>query len=157
MVCYKDLGFVNSKEMFGTEAVRVRLFNLYGPGEHYTPYRGWIPKFIFKALHDEPYTVYLGHKRTLEYVEDVCRTFANIIDNFKPGEVYNFGGDEQYEVKFVSDLILKLLGKDDSKVSYKEAEPFTTMVKTPESSKANRDLDFKLTVTVERTWNQVFQ
>jgi len=144
-----ELQIMNSAAMFGTETVRVRLFNVYGPGEHYTPYRGWIPKFIYKALRDEPYTVYLGHKRTLEYVEDVCRALANIIDNFKPGEVYNLGGDQQYEVKFVSDLILKLLGKDDSMVTYREAEPFTTRVKTPDSSKAKRDLDFKQAVPLE--------
>jgi dTDP-glucose 4,6-dehydratase len=144
-----ELQIINSAKMFGTETVRVRLFNVYGPGEHYTPYRGWIPKFIYKALRDESYTVYLGHKRTLEYVEDVCRALANIIDNFKPGEAYNLGGDQQYEIKYVSDLILKTLGKDDSKVIYKEAEPFTTKVKTPDSSKAKKDLDFKLTISVE--------
>jgi dTDP-glucose 4,6-dehydratase len=144
-----ELQIINSAKMFGTETVRVRLFNVYGPGEHYTPYRGWIPKFIYKALRDEPYVVYLGHKRTLEYVEDVCRALANIMDNFKPGEVYNLGGDEQYEIKYISDLILKTLGKDDSKVIYKEAEPFTTRVKTPDSTKAKRDLNFKLTVPVE--------
>lgn len=144
-----ELQILNSSAMFRTESVRVRLFNVYGPGEHYTPYRGWIPKFIFKALHDEPYTVYLGHKRTLEYVEDVCEALANIVESFKPGEVYNLGGDEQYEIKYVSDLILKLLGKDDSKVTYKETELFTTKVKTPDPSKAKRDLGFKLSVTVE--------
>lgn len=144
-----ELQILNSATMFKTETVRVRLFNLYGPGEHYTPYRGWIPKFIFKALHDEPYAVYLGHKRTLEYVEDICRTFANIISNFKPGEIYNLGGDKQYEIKYVSDLILKSLGKDDSKVTYSEAEPFTTRIKTPDSSKAKRDLGFNLTVSAE--------
>ena len=144
-----ELQIMNSAAMFGTETVRVRLFNVYGPGERYTPYRGWIPKFIYKAMHDEPYTVYLGHKRTLEYVGDICRTLANIIDNFKAGEVYNLGGDTQYEVKYVSDLILRLLGKDDSKVAYKESEPFTTRVKTPDSSKAKRDLGFKLTVPLE--------
>jgi len=144
-----ELQILNSVAMFGTETVRVRLFNVYGPGEHYTPYRGFIPKFIFKALHDEPYTVYVGHKRTLEYVEDICRTLAAIMDNFKPGEVYNLGGDDQYEIRYVSDLILKYLGKDDSKVTYKEVEPFTTKVKTPDSSKAKKDLGFKLTVPVE--------
>jgi len=144
-----ELQILNYATMFGTETVRVRLFNVYGPGEHYTPYRGWVPKFIFKALHDEPYTVYLGHKRTLEYVEDICRTLANIIDNFKPGEVYNLGGEKQYEIKYVSDLTLKCLGKDDSKVTYREAEPFTTKIKTPDSSKAKRDLGFKLTVSAE--------
>lgn len=144
-----ELQIMNSAEMFGTETVRVRLFNVYGRGEHYTPYRGFIPKFIFKALHDEFYTVYLDHKRTLEYVEDICRTLANILDHFKPGEVYNLGGDEKYEIKYVSDLILKSLGKDDSKVTYEEAEPFTTKVKTPDSSKAKKDFGFKLTVPVE--------
>ncbi|NHV60325.1 MAG: NAD(P)-dependent oxidoreductase [Candidatus Verstraetearchaeota archaeon] len=144
-----ELQIMNSAKMFGTETVRVRLFNVYGPGEHYTPYRGWIPKFIYKALKGEPYTVYLGHKRTLEYVEDICRALANIMDNFKPGEVYNLGGDEQYEIKYISDLILKTLGKDDSKVVYKESEPFTTRIKTPDSTKAKRDLNFKPTVPVE--------
>lgn len=144
-----ELQIINSAAMFGTETVRVRFFNVYGPGEHYTPYRGFIPKFMYKALHDEPYTVYLGHKRTLEYVEDICRTLSNIIDNFKPGEVYNLGGDEQYEIKYISDLILKCLGKDDSQITYRRAEPFTTRIKTPDSSKAKRDLGLELTVPVE--------
>jgi dTDP-glucose 4,6-dehydratase len=144
-----EMQILNSAAMHGTESVRVRLFNVYGVGEHYTPYRGWIPKFIFKALRDEPYTVFLGHKRTLEYVGDICRTLANIIDNFRPGEVYNLGGDTQYEIKHVSDLILKSLHKDDSRVTYREAEPFTTKIKTPDSSKAKRDLGFKLTISVE--------
>jgi dTDP-glucose 4,6-dehydratase len=144
-----ELQILNSAAMFGTETVQVRLFNVYGPGEHYTPYRGLIPRFIYKAMRGEPYTVFLGHKRTLEYVGDVCRALANIVDGFRAGEVYNLGGDEQYEVKHVSDLILGLLGKDDSMVSYREAEPFTTRVKTPDSSKAKRDLGFRLTVPVE--------
>jgi len=144
-----EMQILNSASMFGTETVRMRLFNVYGVGEQYTPYRGWIPKFIFKAMHDEPYTVFLGHKRTLEYVEDLCRAFANIVDNFKPGEIYNFGGETQYGIKYVSDLILRNLGKDDSKVTYKEGEPFTTKIKTPDASKARKDLGFRLTVAPE--------
>ena len=122
---------------------------MYKRQDTYTPYRGWIPKFIYSAIEDEPYTVYLGHKRTLEYVEDLSRAFANIIDNFKASEVYNFGGGEQYTIKYVSDLILKYVGKDDSMVTYEEDEPFTTRIKTPDPSRAERDLDFKLTVPVD--------
>ena len=144
-----ELQIMNAAAMLGTETVRVRLFNVYGPGEYYSPYRGFVPTFIYKALRDEPYTVYLGHKRTLEYVADICRTLANIVGNFKAGMVYNLGGDELYEVKYVSDLILKCLGKNDSKVTYKEAELFTTKVKTPDSSRARRDLGFKLAVKIE--------
>jgi len=69
----------NSAMQFGTETIIVRPFNVYGPGEHYHPFRGFIPKFIYKALHDEPYIVYLGHKRTLEYIDDVCNALANNI------------------------------------------------------------------------------
>jgi len=137
-----ELQVLNSAEMFGTETVRVRPVNAYGPHEYYSPYRGVIPAFIYKALRDEPYIVYQGHKRIFDYIEDTCRTLANIIDNFKPGEVYNIGGKEEWEhdVKYVSDLILKNLGKKDTKVTYKKAEPFTTRVKHMDFTKSRRDL-----------------
>ena len=147
-----ELQVINSAEMFGTETVRVRPVNAYGPHEHYSPYHGVTPAFIYKALRDEPYTVYLGHKRIFDYVEDTCRTFANIIDNFKPGEVYNVGGKEEWEheIKYLSDLILKCLGKSDSKVIYKEAEPFTTKVKHMDFSKSRRDLNHNPVVPLEK-------
>jgi dTDP-glucose 4,6-dehydratase len=137
-----ELQVLNSQAMYGTETVRVRPVNAYGPHEYYSTYRGVIPAFIYKALKDEPYTVYLGHKRIFDYVEDTCRTFANIVDNFKPGAVYNIGSKEEWEhdIKYVSDLILKNLGKTDAKVTYKEAEPFTTKVKHMDFSKARKDL-----------------
>ena len=147
-----ELQVLNSTDMFGTETVRVRPVNAYGPHEHYTPYRGVIPNFIYKALHGEPYTVYMGHKRIFDYVEDTCRTFANIIDNFKPGEAYNVGGREEWEhdIKYVSALILKQLGKDDAGVVYKEAEPFTTRVKHMDFSKARNDLNHTPKVPLEK-------
>jgi len=146
-----ELQVLNSAAMFGTETVMVRPVNAYGPHEYYSPYRGVIPAFIYKALRDEAYTVYLGHKRIFDYVEDTCRTFANIIDNFKPGEVYNVGGKEEWEhdIKYVSDLVLKYLGKDDSGVIYEEAEPFTTRVKHMDFSKARRDLNHAPAIPLE--------
>ena len=139
----------NSAMQYGTETVIIRPFNVYGPGEHYHPYRGFIPKFIYHALHGIPYTVYLGHKRTLEYIDDFVEAVANVVDNFKAGEIYNIGGDEVYEVKYISDLVLKCVGRDDSIVTYKEAEPFTTKVKTPDSTKAKRDLGWRPRVKPE--------
>ena len=137
-----ELMCMNSAGMFGTETVRVRPVNCYGPGEHYTPYRGFIPKFIYHALHDKPIVVYRGHKRIIDYVEDSCRTWANIVDNFIPGEVYNVAGKPEWEkeIKDYSDLVLKAVGRDDSIVTYEEAEPFTTNIKTMDCSKAVRDL-----------------
>ena len=38
-----ELMCLNATTMFGNEIVRVRPLNCYGPHEHYTPYRGFIP------------------------------------------------------------------------------------------------------------------
>ncbi len=140
---------LNSAVQFGTESVRVRLFNTYGPGEHYSPYRSAVCKFIYHALLDIPYTVYLGHNRTSTYVTDTVRTLTNIAVNFKPGEVYNIGGDVYHDMKQASDLILKYIGKTDALVSYVDGEPFTTKNKKVDISKAVRDLDHRCTVSLE--------
>ena len=137
-----ELIVLNSAKMFGTETVRTRPVNCYGPHEEYTPYRGFIPKFIYHSLHRKPYVVYKGHKRIIDYVEDSCRTWANIVDYFKPGEVYNVGGRPEWErdIKEYSDLVLKAVGDDDSLVTYKKAEPHTTKVKHMDFTKAVKDL-----------------
>ena len=137
-----ELMVLNSARMFGTATVRVRPVNCYGIHEEYTPYRGFIPKFIYLALHKKPYTVYRGHKRIIDYVEDTCRTFANIVENFIPGEVYNVGGRLEWEkdIEEYSNMILEAVGIDDSQITYKDAEPHTTKVKTIDFSKAIRDL-----------------
>jgi len=143
-----ELMCLNSAKMFGTETVRTRPVNCYGPGEHYTPYRGFIPKFIHHALFNRPYTVFRGHKRIIDFVEDSCRTWANIVDNFIPGEVYNVAGRPEWEmeIKEYSDLVLEAVGRDDSLVTYRDAEPFTTEIKTIDCSKAIRDLGHKPTI-----------
>ncbi|RDE11054.1 MAG: nucleoside-diphosphate sugar epimerase [Candidatus Thorarchaeota archaeon] len=144
-----ELQIINSAAMDKTETVRVRLFNVYGPHEHYTTFRGVVPVFVYRALHDEPYTVYRGHKRTFEYVEDICRTLGNIIDRFDSGEVFNLGSEKQYNVEELSGLVERYTGRDGSKVLFKDAEPFTTRYKVADSSKAKKRLGHKITVPLE--------
>ena len=80
--------------------------------------------------------------RIIDYVEDTANTFANIVDNFIPGEVYNVGSKQEWEmtIEEYSDLVLEAVGVDDSLVTYTPAEAFTTKVKTIDFSKAIRDL-----------------
>jgi dTDP-glucose 4,6-dehydratase len=140
---------MNSADRFGTETVRVRLFNTYGPGEYYSEYRSVICRFIYHALHDLPYTVYLDHHRSSTYITDTARTLANISENFKPGEVYNIAGDEYHDIKSLSDMILGHLGKDDSLVEYVNYEAHNTRNKRANIEKAQRDLDHRCTVRLE--------
>lgn len=138
-----EMQILNETAMHGNPVVRVRIFNTYGPGEYYTPYRSALCAFTYKALHDLPYTIYLGHKRNALYIDDCSIALANITTNFKPGEVYNIAGTEMHDMKTVSDQILKFLGKDDSRVIYKDEESFTTKIKQPDITKARRDLNYE--------------
>jgi len=137
-----ELQCLNHAEMFGTETVRVRPVGCYGPHEYYSIYRGVIPIFVYSALNKIKFTVYRGHKRIFDYVEDTCRTFANIIDNFIPGEVYNVGGRKDWVISIeeLADIILKTTDAKPSLVEYKEQEDFTTKVKIVDFSKAKHDL-----------------
>ena len=83
------------------------------------------------------------------YIDDTVRTLANIVANFKPGEVYNIAGNELHDMKRVSDIILSYLGKDDSLVEYRDVEEATTLEKRVDASKAIRDLGHKSTVAIE--------
>jgi dTDP-glucose 4,6-dehydratase len=144
-----EMQIMNSADRFGTESVRVRLFNTYGPGEPYSEYRSVICQFVYRALHDIPYTVYLDHHRTSTYIEDCARTLANISENFKAGEAYNIAGDDYHDIKTLSDMILECVGKNDSLVKYVEFEAHNTRDKKTDNAKAKRDLDHKVTVKLE--------
>ncbi len=141
-----EMQIMNSADRFGTETVRVRLFNTYGPGEPYSEYRSVVCQFIYRALHDIPYTVYLDHHRTSSYIEDTVRTLTNISERFKPGEVYNIAGTEYHDIKTISDMILKYVGKDDRLVKYVQIEEHNTRDKKADISKSVRDLDHRVEV-----------
>ena len=143
-----EMQIMNSADRFGTETVRVRLFNTYGPGEYYSEYRSVVCQFVYRALHNLPYTVYLDHHRTSSYIDDTVRTMANIAEpeRFKSGEAYNIAGDEYHDIKSLSDMILNCLGKDDRHVSYVPLEAHNTRDKKADTSKAVRDLDHHSTV-----------
>ena len=130
----------NSMLQYGTETVVVRLFNTYGPGEYYSPYRSVNCRFLYCALHGLPWTVYRGHKRTSTYVGDTVQALVNIIDNFKPGETYNIAGGHLHSIEELCDLIIAVTGADPGLASYRDSEAMTTCLKNVDNSKAVRDL-----------------
>jgi len=137
-----ELQCLNHAAMFGAEVVRVRPVGCYGPHEHYSPYRGVIPIFVYCALHGKKFVVHRGHKRIFDYVEDTCRTFGNIADNFIAGEVYNVGGKEEWVINIeeLANLVLEATGASLKLAEFKGEEGFTTRVKVVDFSKSRRDL-----------------
>jgi len=139
----------NSGLQYGTETVVVRLFNTYGPGEYYSPYRSVNCRFLYCALHGLPWTVFRGHSRTSTYLADTVRTLANITDNFKAGETYNIGGKNLHSIEELSDVVLKITGAKSSLARYQESEILTTKAKLVDTSKSLSDLDHKNSYSLE--------
>lgn len=139
----------NSAAQYGTESVVVRLFNTYGPGEYYSPYRSVNCRFLYCALHGLPWTVFRGHSRTSTYLADTVRTLANISDNFRPGETYNIGGDSLHTIEELSEVVLRVTGASPSLVQFKESEILTTKLKRVDTSKSLRDLNHTNSYSLE--------
>jgi dTDP-glucose 4,6-dehydratase len=139
----------NSAVQYGTESVVVRLFNTYGPGEYYSPYRSVNCRFLYCAMSGLPWTVFRGHSRTSTYLTDTVMTLANVVDNFRAGETYNIGGLETHSIEDLSDVVLRVTGADPKLVQYRDSEVLTTISKQVDVSKAVRDLGHRVSVGLE--------
>lgn len=145
-----ELQIMNARSTTGNQVMTVRLFNTYGPGEFYTPYRSAVCVFCYKALKNQPYTVFLNHTRSSLYIDDCTDALAALIPGFQDGAIYNLAGNEVHSMKEVSDKILTALGKDDSLVQYLDEEPFTTRNKVPDTTRAKKALGFTTKVKLEQ-------
>lgn len=139
----------NSAIKHGTETVTVRLFNTYGPGEWYHPYRSVNCKFCYHSLKGLPVVVYQGHSRTSTYLEDTCRALANIVDNFKPGEVYNIAGTYEHTIEELADVVWKHSGASRQLIQFEATEILTTKDKKVDATKAARDLGLESKITLD--------
>ena len=139
----------NSILQYGTESVVVRIFNTYGPGEFYSPYRSVNCRFLYCALNGLEWTVFKGHSRTSTFLQDTVNTLCNIVENFKTGETYNIGGSDLHTIEELSNIILEVTGADPSLVSYKDSEILTTKTKVVDISKSKIDLKHSNTVGLE--------
>jgi len=136
----------NSRIMYDTQTVVVRLFNTYGPGEYYHPYRSVNCKFCYHALKGLPITVHKGHFRTSTYIDDAVSAISNIADNFKSGKIYNIGSDQYHDIETLANYIWDYTEADRSLITYKDAEILTTLVKKPDIGASREDLKYIQTV-----------
>jgi len=144
-----ELQIKNSQVLYGTETVIVRLFNTYGPGEYYHPYRSVNSKFCYHALNGLPITVYKGHYRTSTYIDDCTRTLANIVDNFIPGRIYNIGSREYHSIETLANTIWNITGASRDLITYEKEEILTTKKKRVNIDLSVKELEYKNTVSLE--------
>lgn len=144
-----ELQIRNAAIEHGTESVIVRLFNAYGPGEHYSPYRSALGRFIYCALHGLPFTVYRGHRRSWLFVRDLVRTLANIPEHWKAGEVYNLGNPDAVSMEDLGQLVCEMTAADQGLMRLEGHEPRTTREKRVDVSKAVQELGHDIRYPLE--------
>ena len=140
---------MNELQILNSEnpAVIVRLFNTYGPGEFYHPYRSVNCKFCYHALKGLPVTVFSGHQRTSTYIEDCVNALTLFSEKYIPG-VYNIAGDHLHSIEELVDIIWDNTGASRNLISYSDSEPQTTTKKLVDNSKI-KALGFIETVNLE--------
>jgi len=144
-----EMQIANSRAVFNTETVVVRLFNTYGDGEYYHPYRSVNCKFCYHALHNLPITVYKGYFRSSTYIDDCVRTIANISENFIPGRAYNIGSNQFHDIETLAKTIWDYTGANPDLIEYKEAEMLTTKIKKLNNDLSVKELDHKESISLD--------
>jgi dTDP-glucose 4,6-dehydratase len=107
---------------FGLPVVITRSSNNFGPFQY--PEK-LIPFFVLRALKDESLPVYGsgGNVRDWLYVEDNCRAIDLVLDQGRPGEIYNIGGGCELSNLEITSRILSLLNKPESLIRHVADRP----------------------------------
>ena len=102
---------------FGLNVNITRCSNNYGP---YQFPEKLIPLFITNALDNKQVPLYGDglNIRDWLFVEDHCSAIDTVLHKGKNGEIYNVGGNNEKTNKYITDTILKYLGKDSSLIKY---------------------------------------
>lgn len=104
---------------YGTPVLITRSSNNYGPYQY--PEK-LIPLFILNAMQNKPLPVYGKGKNVRDwiYVMDNCKGVDTVLNKGKFGEVYNIGGGNEKTNIEITRMILDLLGKPESLITYVE-------------------------------------
>ncbi len=133
----------------GLNATILRFFNVYGPGEHFTPYRSVIAQFIYKALKNLPVTVYTGTSRSFLYVDDWSHAVANVCDTpTTSGEAFNIGSPVDYSLDVVWGMVKDATGTR-VKPTCIDSEPHNVRDKHADVGKAQRVFGLQDTVDLK--------
>ncbi len=94
---------------YGIEAVALRLFNVFGPGQALSnPYTGVLANFGARLLHGQPPLVFEDgrQKRDFVHVRDVARAFRLAMEVPEAaGQVINIGSGRSYEIAQIANML----------------------------------------------------
>lgn len=118
-----------------------RCSNNYGP---YQFPEKLIPLMIAKALNNEKLPVYGDGKNIRDwlFVEDHCSAICRVLEEGKFGEVYNIGGNNEWQNIDIVKLILKKLDKSEELIQFVKDRPGHDRRYAIDSTKIQKELNW---------------
>jgi dTDP-L-rhamnose 4-epimerase len=103
-------------EAYGIEAVALRLFNVFGPGQALSnPYTGVLANFSSRLINGQAPMIFEdgAQRRDFVHVRDVARAFRLALEEKQAaGEVINVGSGRAYPVAEVARRLASVMGRD---------------------------------------------
>lgn len=101
-------------EAYGIDAVALRLFNVFGPGQALSnPYTGVLANFASRIINGQPPLIFEDgqQRRDFVHVRDVARAFRAAMERpAVAGKVINVGSGRSYSVSQVASLLAEAMG-----------------------------------------------
>jgi len=101
-------------EAYPAEAVALRLFNVFGPGQALSnPYTGVLANFASRLANNERPLIFEDgrQKRDFVHVRDVARAFRLALESKDAaGQVINVGSGNAYTIRQVAELLAEAMG-----------------------------------------------
>jgi dTDP-glucose 4,6-dehydratase len=146
-------------ENYDLNAVTIRPFMVYGPGEHPSKYRSAIINFINSALKGEKLTVHKGAERAWCYVSDFINGLYLAMQHPFSGkyEAFNIGSDEYHTMEEVARMVVdECRGK---RIQIKVIEPPTQFLSLSKrfSIKKIRSIGYRPKISLKEGINRVVE
>ncbi|OGD85848.1 UDP-glucose 4-epimerase GalE [Candidatus Curtissbacteria bacterium RIFCSPHIGHO2_01_FULL_41_13] len=97
--------------VFGFDAIILRYFNPYGPGEEHNPETHAIPNFVKATLVRKPIPLYWQGEQVRDfiYIEDLAQAHIDVLA-LSGHQIFNIGTEHGVKVKDVIERIFKIVG-----------------------------------------------
>ncbi|MFA5129193.1 MAG: UDP-glucuronic acid decarboxylase family protein [Patescibacteria group bacterium] len=123
----------------------IRIFNTYGPNMYPNDGRV-VSNFLVQALKNEDMTIYGdgSQTRSFQYVDDLVDGMIKMMnneDNFV-GPV-NIGSPEEFTIKQLAEMILKLIPESKSRIIYKKLPQDDPKQRKPDITLARKNLNWQ--------------
>lgn len=103
-LAYAKLGYL--------DAVCLRYFNVYGPGQKFDQYGNVIPIFVFQMLQGEPVTIFGDGEQTRDFihVQDVVQANLRAAFEYDNSGVFNLGSEQSLTINRLIEVIRSAVG-----------------------------------------------